>query len=181
VTADDVPTAPHILNIADAPAETSGQGRWAATCKGLTPALDRLRREQGGARLGMNVTTLPPGHAGCPFHTHAVEDEVFFVLAGRGVLRYGDTVTEVKGGDCIECPAGTGIAHQFANPFDGDFVYLGVGLNDPNEVNTYPDSGKVSVRRLKTVGVLAGGPYWAGEDEPTRVFEMAAARGKPAT
>jgi uncharacterized cupin superfamily protein len=168
-------TAPHILNIADAPADVGGQGRWGCTSKALTPALDALRRDKGGARLGMNLTILPPGRSGCPFHSHVLEDEVFYVLSGRGVLRYGETVTEVKGGDCIACPAGTGVSHQFANPFDEEFVYLGAGMNDPNEVCTYPDSGKVMVRSLKSVGVLTDGPYWAGEEDPTRVFEMAAA------
>ena len=167
------PVQPHVLNIADAVAETSGEGRWACTSKGLTPALDTLRRANSGVRLGMNVTMLPPGHAGCPFHSHAREDEVFYVLSGRGVLRYGDTLTAVRGGDCISCPAGTGIAHQFANPFDEEFVYLGAGVNDPHEVCTYPDSGKVMVRSLHAVGVLTDGPYWAGEDAPTRIFEMA--------
>ncbi len=34
------------------------------------------------------------------------------------------------------CPAGTGTAHQIANPYDEDLVYLGVELNDPHEVCT---------------------------------------------
>jgi uncharacterized cupin superfamily protein len=61
---------------------------------------------------------LPPGRSGCPFHTHQREDEVFYVLSGRGVLRYGETIDDIGAGDCIACPAGTGIAHQLANPFD---------------------------------------------------------------
>jgi uncharacterized cupin superfamily protein len=141
---------------------------WGGGFKPLTPALDALR-----GRLGANVSRVPPGRTGCPFHAHAREDEVFFVLSGRGVLRYGDQLHELRAGDCISCPAGSGVAHQIANPFDEDLVYLGVGLNDPHEVCTYPDSGKVLVRSLKTVGRLTKTEYMDGEAGTPRIFELA--------
>jgi len=143
---------------------------WGGGFKPLTPALDALP-----GRLGANVSRLPPGRSGCPFHAHAREDEVFFVLSGRGVLRYGDALHQIRAGDCISCPAGTGVAHQLANPFDEDLVYLGVGLNDPHEVCTYPDSGKVMVRSLKTVGRLTKTDYMDGEPDTPRILGLAGA------
>ncbi len=73
----------------------------------------------GGGSLGVNLMRVPPGRAACPFHTHQREDEVFSVLSGRGLLRYGEEVRELREGDCVSCPAGTGVAHQIANTSDG--------------------------------------------------------------
>ena len=165
---------PHVVNVADAPevADDVERGCWGAPYKPLTPAL------AGTGRLGMNLTRVPPGRSACPFHTHQIEDEVFFVLSGRGVLRYGDALREVGPGDCITCPAASGIAHQLANPFEEDFVYLAIGGNSGHEVCTYPDSGKVNVRSLKTVGRLSRTDYWDGEPDVPAVFALArAARG----
>lgn len=144
---------------------------WGSHYKVLTPTM----RERGG-HLGVNINRLPKGHATTPFHTHLREDEVFYVLSGRGILRYGDSLSEIVAGHCISCPAGTGIAHQIANPFDEELVYLAMGPYDPHEVCTYPDSGKVFVRALKTVGHLRGADYMEGEPETPLVFERWAAR-----
>jgi len=128
-------------------------------------------------RLGLNQTRVPPGRTSCPFHAHRREDEIFFVLLGRGVLRYGDALRPIRAGDCISCPAGTGIAHQIANTSDEDLVYLAIGTNDPDEVCTYPDSGKVFVRSLGRVGWLEKVEYMKGEPEEPRIFELAAKLG----
>jgi len=106
-----------------------------------------------------------------------VDDEVFYVLRGRGVLRYGDSLTEIGPGDCVTCPAGAKVAHQIANPFDEDLEYLAIGGDDPNEVCGYPDSGKVMVRALKTVGRLERRDYMDGEPDRPKVFDLIAAGG----
>lgn len=152
----------------DARVEEGGEGAWQSSYRVLTPQM----RELGVTRLGVVENTLPPGSVGCPFHWHAREDEVFYVLRGRGVLRYGDTVREVGPGDCISCPAGTQIAHQLANPFDEPFVYLGIGPWDPHEVCGYPDTGKIMVRALKAVGDLERRPYMEREPEPPVIFGL---------
>lgn len=164
---------PLIVNIDSVPEQSQFEGEhWGCGYKPLTPALDAL----GKGRLGVNVSRVPPGRTGCPFHTHAREDEVFYVLSGRGVLRYGDTLQDIRAGDCVSCPAGTGHAHQLANPYDEDLVFLGIGLNDPHEVCTYPDTGKVMVRALKTVGLLQPTEYMHGEPDEPKILAMARAR-----
>jgi uncharacterized cupin superfamily protein len=50
-------------------------------------------------------------------------------------------------------------------------IYLSIGRNDPNEVNTYPDSGKVSVRALGRVGYLKEADYWEGEPDIPKIFQ----------
>jgi len=136
-------------------------GPWSSSWRVLTPHM----REAGGV-LGVVENTLPPGTVGCPFHWHLREDEVFYVLKGRGVLRYGDELREIGVGDCISCPAGTKTAHQIGNPFDEDLVYLAIGPYDPHEVCGYPDNGKVLVRGTGQVGRLEPRDYMDGEPDP---------------
>ena len=140
-----------------------GEG-WASFERRLTPK---------GASLGVNLCRVPPRRSGCPCHAHQLEAEVFIVQSGRGVLRYGDELRALAPGDCVYCPAGTGIGHQLANPFDEDFVYLAIGPRDPNEVCTYPDTGKVMVRSLGQHGRLAAAPNYEGEPEPPKIFALA--------
>ena len=101
---------------------------------------------------------------------------MFFVLSGRGVLRYGDELRELREGDCVSCPAGTGVAHQIANPHSEDLIYLAIGRHDPDEVCTYPDTGKVMVRSLQRVGQLADEPYFAGEPDRPKILGLVDSR-----
>lgn len=159
----------HVVNVDQVTEEDFRAGDcWGGLDKRLTPSM----RPKGG-RLGVSLSRLQPGRTMCPFHYHMLEDEVFFVLSGRGVLRYGDDVRDLRPGDCVSCPAGTGVAHQIANPFEDDLSYLAIGPHDPNEVAVYPDSGKVLVRSLKQVGFLEKTPYLEAEPAPPRVFALA--------
>ena len=165
----------HVLNIADIEETPYLEGQyWGSFDKRLTPV---------GATLGVVALRVPPGHTACPFHAHQLEDEAFFVLSGRGVLRYGEELRPLRAGDCIYCPAGTRVAHQIVNTFDEDLTYLAIGPRNPNEVCVYPDSGKVMVRSIQSVGYLRKTPYYEGEPERPRIFELteALARGDGGT
>ncbi len=158
--------APIVVNVDEVAEEAfEGPDGWASYDKRLT-ALPR----QG--HLGMCLTRVPPGHSAAPFHTHQIEDEVFFILSGRGLFRYGEHVREVRAGDAISCRAGTGIGHQLANASEEDLLYLAIGMNDPNEVCTYPDSGQVFVRSLQRRGFLNTAGYFDGQPAPPRVMTM---------
>jgi uncharacterized cupin superfamily protein len=147
-----------------------GEKPWGGYDRVLTPSMRPL-----GGRLGVCHSRVPPGHVMCPFHYHQREDEVFFVLAGRGVLRYGDEIYALRAGDCVSCPAGTRKGHQIANPFDTDLVYLAIGPHDPDEVCVYPDSGRVLIRSLKRRGFLRDAEPGEGEPPEPRIFELAKA------
>jgi len=140
---------------------------WGANYKPLTAAM-----KAGGGKLGINWMRVPKGKSTCPFHAHALEDEAFFVLSGRGVLRYGDELRELRAGDCVSCPAGTKVAHQLANPFDEDFVYLAIGNSEPHEVAIYPDNGKLLSRSFDRIGHLKDAEYLDGEPSTPRIFDL---------
>jgi uncharacterized cupin superfamily protein len=163
--------APHVVNVDEV--EETGQAsgdHWGGFDKCLTPSM----RARGGS-LGINHSRVRPGHTMSPFHYHQREDEAFFVLSGRGVLRYGDELSLLRAGDCVSCPAGTKIAHQIANPFEEDLIYLAIGVHDPHEVCVYPDNGKVMIRSLRQIGFMNPASYLEGEPERPKIFELAAA------
>jgi uncharacterized cupin superfamily protein len=159
---------PMIVNVDELPEQERPIGQYGAAHQGLTPSM----RPRGGS-LGINRVRLKKGTSTCPFHYHLREDEAFFVLLGRGVLRYGEELREIRAGDCISCPAGTGIAHQIANPFDDDLVYLAIGTFDPHEVCVYPDSDKVMVRGAKLRGRMTAMEYFDDEPNPPKIFGLA--------
>ncbi|MDF1664220.1 MAG: cupin domain-containing protein, partial [Planctomycetota bacterium] len=53
----------------------------------------------GATQLGFNLVELPPGKQSCPFHYHMKEEEHYYILEGRCILRSGDDRHEMKAGD----------------------------------------------------------------------------------
>jgi uncharacterized cupin superfamily protein len=50
----------------------------------------------GARRLGYNVTIVPAGKTAFPRHNHRVNEELFFVLEGSGILRFGNHLRVAK-------------------------------------------------------------------------------------
>ena len=113
--------------------------------------------------LGAHISRIAPGHRSCPLHTHAFEEEVFYVLEGALTVRelepdaaaYREYV--LRPGEMVVYPPGTGLAHGFYNRSDCDAVFVGLSDDCPGEVATYPDSGKVLLRGVGQVGVFDDG------------------------
>lgn len=172
----------HVLSLADAPRRTLSHGdRFEAELASLAAPL-------GARRIGANVTRVPPGKAAFPFHHHHANEEHFFVIAGRGVLRIGAETHAVGPHDYIYCPpGGAEVAHQLVNTGEEDLVYLAVSTTQYPEVAGYPDAGKTGVR--VDVGEAPGARflladahrdsvgYWDGEDGAAVAAVVAAARG----
>jgi uncharacterized cupin superfamily protein len=131
-----------------------------------------------GARLlGYNITAVPPGKRAFPAHNHRVNEEMFFILEGRGELRVGTQAWPVRAGDVIACPpGGPETAHQLVNTGEVELKYLAVSTKLSPELCEYPDSGKFGI--MADYGKDAGGTpqgfrwvgragdardYWEGE------------------
>lgn len=130
----------------------------------------------GARKLGYNVTSVAPGKRAFPFHNHHANEEMFFVLEGEGMLRFGPHEYPVRKGDFVCCPAG-GPAHQLVNTGADELRYVAVSTMLDTDVWHYPDSGKFGVIGGREPGAPlanasfpsrfvpdgAGVDYWHGE------------------
>jgi uncharacterized cupin superfamily protein len=141
--------------------------------EGFGGRMGPIGRVVGARRLGYNVTAVPPGKRGFPFHNHRLNEEMFFIIEGEGEVRIGSETFPVRQGDVIAAPpGGPETAHQIVNTGSGELKYLAVSTMDRPEVCQYPDSGKVAV--LDGVGPGAFRyvnreaqqvDYWEGEEK----------------
>ena len=105
--------------------------------------LPREKRALGDAlgltRIGVNLTTLPPGKESSMRHHHSHEDELVFVLEGEVVLRTDEGEQLLTAGTCAAFPAGSGDGHQLVNRSDRPARYLEVSNRDPADEAVYSD------------------------------------------
>ena len=124
----------------------------------------------GAKDLGYSYDVVPPGKTSCPFHSHRAEEEMFFIVRGTGLLRYGPETRKIRAGDFICCPTGgPDTAHQLVNDSDAELAYIAVSTMMPAEICEYPDSRKIGAfgageKRLRHMThVDAGVDYWKEE------------------
>ncbi|HZQ59993.1 MAG TPA: cupin domain-containing protein [Casimicrobiaceae bacterium] len=121
----------------------------------------------GAKDLGYSYDVVPPGKCACPFHSHRAEEEMFFIVRGEGMLRYGNETRRIRVGDIIACPTGgPETAHQIVNDSDAELAYLSISTMMPAEVCEYPDSGKIGafgggLRHMTRV--VDAVDYWTAE------------------
>ncbi|MDD2874587.1 MAG: cupin domain-containing protein, partial [Azoarcus sp.] len=89
--------------------------------------------------FGVNLTRLPPGAVSALRHAHSKQDEFIYILEGHPVLHTNAGKTNLAPGMCAGFSAGSGDAHQLANPGDTDVVYLEVGDRTAGDSVVYPD------------------------------------------
>ena len=122
-----------------------------------------LGRAAGSVKTGIQHVEVAPGKESAPLHCHSLEEEIFVVLGGDGVLVLDDEETPVERGHVIARPAGTGVSHMFrAGP--GGLTYLAYGMRHPGDVCYYPRSNKVAFRGIRMIARLERLDYWDGED-----------------
>jgi uncharacterized cupin superfamily protein len=105
----------------------------------------RLSRPAGARDLDCAMIELAPGKTASPFHFHAANEEVLYVLDGHGTLRLGDARLPVRGGDFVAFPAGPDAPHQLTNTGDAPLRYLLVATRRRPDVVVMPDSHKVGI------------------------------------
>lgn len=108
-----------------------------------------VSRQHGASKLGYNITAVPPGKRAFPFHSHQMNDEMFFIWSGTGEVRIGGEVHPIRPGDIISCPAGgPETAHQIVNTGSEELRYLAVSSMHAPEIAEYPESGRFGLLAL---------------------------------
>ena len=103
---EPAPRPPTIVNVEDVEAVTVERPRVVRTRR-------NLGRAAGSVTTGIQHVEVAPGKESAPPHCHSLEEEIFVILDGDGVLVLGDEETPFRAGHVISRPAGTGVAHMF--------------------------------------------------------------------
>jgi uncharacterized cupin superfamily protein len=146
----------NIVNVADVEASLIDR-------PGVSRRRRRLGEAAGSVTTGLNHVEVAPGKEGDPLHCHSLEEEIFVVLDGEGVLVLDEQETPVRAGSVVARPAGTGVSHQL-RAGDGGLTYLAYGTREPGDVCYYPRSNKISFRGVGVIGRIERLDYWDGED-----------------
>ncbi len=131
----------------------------------------------GAKKLGYAVVKLKPGKRAWPYHSHHVNEEMFYVIQGNGTLRHADEEYPIRAGDFICSPADPKQPHQIINTSDQELTYIALSTEEPTDVFLYPDSDKYGVWHGTTrdpkapdsflvfARKAAAVDYWDGEGE----------------
>ncbi len=147
---------PTVVNIDDVEAEHVERARVARTRRNLGRAI--------GSRLAPACSTWcrarqAVGAAALPL----VEEEIFVILGGDGVLLLGDEEIPLRPGTSSRGPPGPASRTRSGRRRAG-LTYLAYGTRDPGDVCYYPRSNKIAFRGVSVVARLERLDYWDGED-----------------
>jgi uncharacterized cupin superfamily protein len=128
-------------------------------------AYTHMSREAGLKRSGVSLMRVAPGKESLAYHLHHREEEWIYILSGRGIALIDGVECEMAPGDFVGFPAPS-VAHNLANPFDEELVYLSGGEHREHEVADFPELGKRMVRMGEKVTVydLADGQAMFDDD-----------------
>jgi uncharacterized cupin superfamily protein len=97
----------------------------------------------GLTKIGINLTTLPPGKESSMRHWHTLEDEFVYVLSGEVVVKTDGGEQVLTAGMCAGFPASadgkTGDGHQLINRSNAPVVYLEISNRARGDMAFYPD------------------------------------------
>ncbi len=138
---------PNVANESEASTREANVGRFRSRASDLGHAV-------GSVNLGLQRFVVEEGHQSLPEHYHMAEEELFYVLKGRGTLLHGGEHIPVEAGDAICYPAGTEISHAFLADKGEQLEYLALGERNKNDVIVYPRSEKILIRAVGFLGRL---------------------------
>lgn len=92
-----------------------------------------------------NFVEIEPGNYAYGYHYHEANEEVFYFISGKGVVRTKDGDIKVQAGDVIGFPTGENGAHVVRNESDERLVYIDFGTTSLPEIAHLPDLNKIMV------------------------------------
>jgi uncharacterized cupin superfamily protein len=112
-----------------------------------------LGNAAGTRGVGVNRVRVEPGRLPTPPHSHSASEELYFVLAGSGLVWQDGAVHEVRARDCVIQRADE-MEHTFVAGPDG-LEYLVFGTRHPTELGWLPRSRAIRL----------GWPWVEGRDD----------------
>lgn len=93
----------------------------------------------GLKKIAVNYHILKPGDRSSWPHAHKEQEEFIFVLEGTPQVWIDGELYDLKNGDCVSLPAGTGHAHSVINNSDYEVKLMVIGqIEVPNDKIFYP-------------------------------------------
>ena len=101
----------------------------------------------GGANNTLvSVYEIPPGKSAYPYHYHHKNEETFYILSGKGILRTPEGERTVSAGDLLFFPTGPAGAHKLTNCSETEnLTYLDFDVVHDVDIAVYPDSDKIGI------------------------------------
>lgn len=93
----------------------------------------------GCEKIYVNIDYVKPGAQSVKYHSHSKQEEFYFIMSGKGILRIDDKEILIKTGDVISVPAGKDNGHQFINNSSEILQILDIGTREKDDIITYPD------------------------------------------
>jgi uncharacterized cupin superfamily protein len=158
-------SSPRIININELP-----WTRWVRS-EQITVDVKDPARAVGSSVCGLRLERLAPGKQASPPHRHHLQEELFLILRGSGILRHSDQEISVREGDFILYLAGDPASHTFVNTGAEPLEFIATGNRVSYEVCEYPEERTVYVEALGKLlqndeAVEAGGPMPGWRVEP---------------
>jgi uncharacterized cupin superfamily protein len=123
----------------------------------------RLGTAAGAVRTGLSRYRLAPGERAMPVHVHGDEEEIFFVLAGRGLSWQDGRTYAVAPGDCV--------VHRVSAE-----AHTILAAGTELDVLAFGDGSDTALTWLPRAGVMFAGPHRVPVDAP-HPFDAEAAAG----
>ena len=98
------------------------------------------------SKIRANFVEVEPGHFAYSYHYHEANEEVFYIISGKGTVTTPEGKIEVKAGDVIGFPTGEKGTHVMMNESkDEKLIYIDIGTTIKPEIVHMPDTKKLMV------------------------------------
>ena len=129
----------HVIHLSEVPVEKINAPEGSV----FSGSRQRVGAHIGAQKLGYSFFTVPPGKTAFPYHTHTGNEEMIYIMAGDGILRFGKEDIAVHSGTVIACPPGGEYPHQLINSGNQELKYLVASTMAYPDISEYPDSNKI--------------------------------------
>lgn len=105
-------------------------------------------------KCSVNFIEVEPGNQAFGYHYHEMNEEVFYIISGTGIVRTINGDITVKAGDVITFPTGKEGSHVIRNGSETEkLVYLDFDAISLPEIVHLPDTKQIMVISAQTNGI----------------------------